>query len=450
MCYTYRSAAMIAVAGVLLATSPLLGQRVPKWGTGGVELNAHVGLLNDEPEFSPAGEAEDEIRRDAIVGVRLGYVFPQNFFVSGEVQNSLLRISVPGRGRNLSSWWFTGVVGYNLQFGSDAQVFAAGGAGAVRWNADTLTPETDFALSYGVGGRYYVWSDLAVRVDGRMHHVPNALKATREEAYGPGRPDEDLFLAELSVGVTYFVGGPQDSDRDGVYDRGDLCPDTPIGIFVDDDGCPLDSDVDGVPDGLDQCPSTPRGATVDEYGCPGDDDFDMVLNGIDKCPDTPSGALVDDEGCPWDTDGDGLLDGIDRCPDTPAGAEVDEVGCSEIQAGIEEGLLVLHNVYFDFDLDTLRPESLPVLDQVGRALLQRADVRFEIQGHADAIASDEYNLDLSQRRADTVVRYLIENFPELDPSLYTSVGYGESRPMATNETPEGRQENRRVEFHERQ
>jgi OOP family OmpA-OmpF porin len=91
---------------------------------------------------------------------------------------------------------------------------------------------------------------------------------------------------------------------------------------------------------------------------------------------------------------------------------------------------------------------MPILDEVGLALLQRPGIKFEIQGHTDAIGSMEYNQELSDRRADTVLTYLIENYPDLDPSLYSARGVGEDRPIATNETPEGRQENRRVEFRE--
>lgn len=448
MCTRLVSIAVLAAAAILFAAAPLGAQRVPRWGTGGVEVNAHVGLLNDEPEFDPNETSADVIRRDAIVGGRVSYVFPWNLFVTGEVQNSLLRLAVPGATPNLNTWWFTGAVGYNFQLGSSGQIFPIVGAGAAYFRVDEFVDETDFALSYGVGGRYYVWSDLAVRGDARYHHVPNALVSAREDATGGPVAEADLWMLELSVGVTYFFGGPRDSDRDGVYDRGDRCPDTPRGVIVDDFGCPLDTDLDGVPDGLDQCPGTPIGAAVDAFGCPGDDDLDFVLNGLDKCPDTPRGALVDKDGCPWDSDGDGFLDGIDRCPDTPAGAVVDDKGCSEIQEGIMRGLLVLHNVYFDFNMDTLRPESMPILDEVGQALLQRPGIRFEVQGHTDGVGSSQYNDELSQRRANTVLGYLLDNFTDLDSDLYSARGLGESRPIATNETPEGRQENRRVEFRE--
>ena len=442
----------IAIALLLIALpDALFGQRNPHWGNGGVEFNAHLGLMNDEPEFKPGDNSRDLIRRDAVVGLRVNYAFPWRGFLGVEAQNSLQRLvtqSGVSATRNMTTWWFTGVIGYHFQFGQNLQVYPVLGAGVAHFFIRDLSPETDFALSYGLGAKYYVWNNVALRADIRQHHVPDALRSLREEASGGPVPEADLFMNELSIGVSYFLGGPKDSDKDGVYNRGDLCPDTPIGQVVDDHGCPLDTDLDGVPDGWDQCPNTPPGATVDEAGCPRDDDLDMVLNGLDRCPDTPPGALVDAHGCPFDTDNDGYLDGIDRCPDTPPGAIVDEKGCSEIQEGIKEGLLVLHNVYFDFDEDTLRPESLPILDEVGLALLQRPGIKFEIQGHTDAIASMEYNQQLSERRANTVLEYLTGNFPELDAALYSARGLGENRPIATNETPEGRQENRRVEFRE--
>jgi len=449
----HKALAAMTMTFVLLMLMPrdASAQRNPKWGNGGVEFNAHVGLLNDEPEFDPGDTGQDLIRRDAVVGGRVYYVFPWRGFFGGELQNSLQRLALPGATPNMQTWWYSGVIGYNFQIGQNLQLFPVFGIGGANFNIDyeDLPSETNFAFTYGVGAKFYVWHNVAVRADIRQHQVINALETTREAATGqPDVPSADMYMNELSIGVSYFLGGPRDSDKDGVYNRGDLCPNTPAGVIVDDDGCPKDSDLDGVPDGWDQCPRTPRGATVDEYGCPADDDLDMVLNGLDKCPDTPPGALVDADGCPFDTDNDGYFDGIDRCPDTPPGAIVDETGCSEIQEGIQEGLLVLHNVYFDFNEDTLRPESVPVLYEVGLALLQRPGIRFEIQGHTDAIGTTEYNLELSDRRANTVLQHLLESFPELDPSLYSARGMGESRPMATNETPEGRQENRRVEFHE--
>ena len=125
----------------------------------------------------------------------------------------------------------------------------------------------------------------------------------------------------------------RDADHDGVQNKFDLCPNTPLLVPVDKDGCPLDSDGDGVVDYLDQCPNTPAEAyaTVDEFGCPADTDGDGVPDYLDKCPDTPKEAygMVDASGCPLDTDMDGVPDYLDECPETPRQAYgfVDEKGC---------------------------------------------------------------------------------------------------------------------------
>ena len=138
----------------------------------------------------------------------------------------------------------------------------------------------------------------------------------------------------LAFGVSIVWGtNKRDSDKDGVYDKIDMCPNTPKNVAVDALGCPIDSDGDGVPDYLDQCPGTPEAAygLVDSVGCPIDSDGDGVPDYLDECPDTPEAAygMVDEKGCPIDSDGDGVPDYLDECPDTPAEARgfVDEKGC---------------------------------------------------------------------------------------------------------------------------
>ena len=125
----------------------------------------------------------------------------------------------------------------------------------------------------------------------------------------------------------------KDKDKDGVWDKIDMCPDTPRGVVVDSVGCPLDEDHDGVPDYLDHCLGTPAAAIgfVDSLGCELDTDGDGVEDYKDKCPNTPEAAWgkVDSLGCPLDTDGDSVPDYLDECPDTPKEAfgKVDEKGC---------------------------------------------------------------------------------------------------------------------------
>lgn len=238
-----------------------------------------------------------------------------------------------------------------------------------------------------------------------------------------------------------------DSDGDGVLDKDDKCPNTPRGATVDAMGCPKDSDGDGVYDGIDRCPNTPAGAKVDAYGCPKDSDGDGVYDGIDRCPDTPRGATVDAMGCPKDSDGDGVYDGIDKCPNTPAGTKVDETGCPvEVKKFIDTGLISSTAILFDVNKATLKPESKTELDRIGAILKQVPDTKIEIGGHTDAQGADAYNMKLSDERAKSVREYLLANFSELKAGNLVAKGYGETKPVATNDTAEGRAKNRRVEF----
>ncbi len=171
-----------------------------------------------------------------------------------------------------------------------------------------------------VGFRLPLGGRAALRVEGRGDlYSSSALSPTSGSAVNLG--------ATAGLSVFAFGGAPRDADQDGVSNRRDACPDTPLGAVVDVRGCPLDDDGDGVFNGLDQCPDTPQGALVDTAGCPTDTDADAVFDGIDVCPNTPAGAVVDPNGCPIDSDADGVFDGLDQCPDTPTGATVGPDGC---------------------------------------------------------------------------------------------------------------------------
>jgi len=196
----------------------------------------------------------------------------------------------------------------------------------------------------------------------------------------------------------------------------------------------LDTDGDGVPDDLDQCPDTPQGVKVDRRGCPLDSDGDGVPDYLDKCPNTPAGAPVDKTGCPLDSDGDGVADYLDKCPDTPKGATVNSVGCWAF-----EGV-----VLFDFDKYDIRSEAYPLLNEVVSLLKKNPGIEVEIQGHADNIGTAAYNQQLSENRAKAIVDFLVSR--GIASYRLTSEGYGFSRPVAPNDTKEGRAKNRRVEL----
>ncbi len=269
---------------------------------------------------------------------------------------------------------------------------------------------------------------------------------------GDGVPDGlDVCVNTPKGAIIDGHGCPRDSDRDGVPDGVDECAETPSRYPVDARGCPRDSDGDGVLDGADKCPGTPAGATIDEEGCPQDSDWDGVPDGLDLCADTPLGVRVGKDGCPTDEDGDGVPDGADRCPGTPARARVDKDGCPievserEIEL-LDTGKITVRNIQFETNKADLKPESHAILDEIGAILVQWPDLRIEIGGHADARGTDEYNRALSQRRAQSVLDYMLSKFPQIAAGQYAAKGYGESQPVATNSTDEGMALNRRVEF----
>jgi OOP family OmpA-OmpF porin len=204
-------------------------------------------------------------------------------------------------------------------------------------------------------------------------------------------------------------------------------------VRVDLDGCPLDSDGDGVPDHLDKCPGTPRGVPVDRDGCPLDSDGDGIPDYRDKCPGTPRGVVVDSDGCPIDSDGDGVPDYRDKCPGTPLGAPVNDVGC-----------WVLKNVQFDFNKAVIKSQYFYRLDEAADVMKKNPSMSVEIQGHTDNVGSREYNLGLSQRRANSVMEYFVGQ--GIDKNRLTAKGFAFDDPVASNDTEEGRYKNRRVQL----
>jgi outer membrane protein OmpA-like peptidoglycan-associated protein len=107
--------------------------------------------------------------------------------------------------------------------------------------------------------------------------------------------------------------------------------------------------------------------------------------------------------------------------------------------------ITLKGIYFDFNQATIKPESKPALDGAAKILKDNPTIKVEIQGHTDSVGSSDYNLKLSDRRAQSVVNYLVQNYG-IDVNRLTSRGYGKAMPIADNSTAEGRALNRRVEF----
>ncbi len=233
------------------------------------------------------------------------------------------------------------------------------------------------------------------------------------------------------------MGGCPDRDGDGVVDSKDNCPDQP-GV-AENNGCPplADRDKDGVPDDQDRCPYAAGSPAT--QGCP-DRDGDGIIDSEDACPTSPGSATY--RGCP-DSDGDGIHDGIDRCPGTPGLAS--NSGCPIIPEEDREVLEYAKTaVQFDTGKSTLKSESKVVLDQIAQIMRDNPSYSLNISGHTDSVGDAIKNLNLSESRAKACYDYLISK--GIDSNRLSYVGFGETRPIASNETASGKRQNRRVEF----
>lgn len=142
-----------------------------------------------------------------------------------------------------------------------------------------------------------------------------------------------------------------------------------------------------------------------------------------------------------DSDRDGVVDGVDQCPNTLEGLQVNAVGCVDTGEGQS---VVLDGVTFEFNSNRLTANARDILRRAADALIGQRDLSVELAGHTDSSGDENYNLRLSQNRADAVRDYLIEL--GVNPDRLTAVGYGETQPIRRNNTEEGRERNRRVEF----
>jgi len=266
-------------------------------------------------------------------------------------------------------------------------------------------------------------------------------------------------------GIPDFKGCP-DSDGDGISDNDDECPN--MKGTLSNKGCPdNDTDKDGIPDELDKCPNMAGTAAND--GCPegADKDGDGILDAEDRCPNIPGSRSAkgcpdkdgdgvsdfDDKcpnraglraynGCP-DTDGDGIDDSRDRCPNEPGTVAAN--GCPGIAAEDKSALEVaMRAVQFNSGKATLKSESFPVLNQIGNIMERYPNYNLLIEGHTDNTGSAVNNQLLSERRAQACFEYLTRR--GVSSSRMSHSGYGESKPIADNDSLTGRSLNRRVEF----
>jgi outer membrane protein OmpA-like peptidoglycan-associated protein len=235
---------------------------------------------------------------------------------------------------------------------------------------------------------------------------------------------------------------PKDQDNDGIPDAKDGCPTQPGTALTN--GCP-DRDGDGIPDHADACPDMPGQAAY--KGCPIPDTDKDGLNDVeDKCP-TEAGP-VSNNGCPLpkpepDTDGDGVIDKEDKCP-TEAGTKENN-GCPVIKKEVIEKVnYAARHILFTKGSEKLSSASWPALDEVVTILNNDPSLRLVIDGYTDNTGKPITNLELSQKRADVIKKYLTDK--GIATRRLSAIGHGADNPLADNSTEEGRIQNRRVEL----
>lgn len=348
-------------------------------------------------------------------------------------------------------------------------------------------PDTDMLVAGGVGAFIHLGGPVHLRLD---------LRAMQNIGSEPHGEVQDEFTNFEALGGISFRQSElkRDTDGDGLLDRFDGCPTDPEDWdrFEDEDGCPdVDNDGDGIVDDDDQCPDVEE--DFDEYrdrdGCPDEDnDSDGFVDWKDRCPDEPedNDGFQDRDGCPdLDNDEDGIPDLEDRCPMDPEDVDgfqdrdgcpdedndrdtirdsedacpndpetfnafEDADGCPDTPPPspkeIERFTGVIHGINFKVDSAEITVESYHILDEAAAVLARYPGVRIEVQGHTDSDASDVYNFELSDKRARSVVEYLVRR--GIDPRRLQWIGYGESRPLVEGNTPDAKAVNRRVEFHQ--
>lgn len=398
----YFGLAMLFISSLILSGNAISGVR-----EGAIDISAFSGGYRFE--------GNQPFKKDRFVdGLTFGYTITENLAMelsaAGIVNNELKNTD-----SNVEAYLLRADALYqlpNLDIVDGLVPFVCLGAGTFNYDPPGSDPEDEFLAEYGCGAKYFLTDDISLRADVRHLIVV-------EKSHDFYKIDDHYNNLIYSLGLSYSFGGEKNTKAPMI--------EAPVAKGPEDD------DHDGVTNDLDQCPGTPAGVTVGQNGCPKDTDGDGVADYLDKCPNTPSGANVDAIGCPLDSDKDGVFDYLDQCENTPLGAKVDDRGC-----------WTLENVGFKVNKADLTPEVKIKMQNVLDVLKKNANLKVSVEGHTDSTGSVTLNQKLSEKRAQTIKKYIIDNGISAD--RVTSAGFGLSKPIADNKTEEGRAKNRRVEI----
>ena len=300
-------------------------------------------------------------------------------------------------------------------------LYLLGGVGGVTVNDSSasagIKSDTLFYPHAGLTGKVDLGERWGVRMDGRV-------------VFATSKTSDSALDWEGTAGLYYVFGRkpktpppPPDKDGDGIADKDDACPDQPGPATSDPktNGCPPPADKDG----------------------------DGVADAQDACPDVP-GVKTDDpktNGCPSDRDGDGIPDDKDKCPDQPEtkNGYQDEDGCpDEVPKAVQKFTGTIKGINFETNSAKILKGSNATLDAAAKVLQEYPGVKMEIQGHTDDVGNHDYNVKLSQERAQAVKDYMVSKGVTED--RLKAQGYGPDKPVDPAKTKAARAKNRRVEF----
>lgn len=277
-------------------------------------------------------------------------------------------------------------------------LYALAGLGYEMISDEHFGNESGTFFNYGVGASYSITEDLALKLDAR-----HQLKFDGDKN----------ILYTLGLAIPFGENGTKT---------------TPTAQTQESVEVTLDSDNDGVKDSLDNCPNTTAGVEVDNNGC----------------------AVV------LDSDNDGVADTEDKCPTTQANIEVDTNGCAIAQEAMVEStntnsqtnsahILALPTeiiITFATNSTAIEDSELPQFEEYVTYLSMNKEAETIIEAHTDSLGDANYNLELSQKRANSAKKQLIDM--GIEENRIEAIGYGESKPLVSNDTAENMQKNRRV------
>lgn len=388
-------------------------------------------------------DGKQHLQTAPVYGMRAGYNFTKRLGIEALFDYANTK-STLGAGK-VDMFRYGGEFLYHMLPDNKFVPYLAAGYGGLNFKGATpmaATNKIKGVADYGVGAKYFFNDDIALRGD------------VRHLIYSFGK---SLHAVEYGVGLYVPFGGAQPAPKPV-----EVAKPAPVEVVQPKAApvvaAPLDSDGDGVIDSLDKCPNTPGGVPVQANGCPYDTDNDGVPNYLDKCGGTPAGVAVDSKGCPLDSDRDGVADYLDKCPGTPAGTKVDTNGCPVPVAAAQPKASAaavkaaerfcnkpsVIKIQFDTNKADVKPQYESDLNVLGLFLKEFPASKGEIDGHTDNVGSKQLNQKLSQRRAESVKKYLVEKY-KVTAERIEAKGFGFDKPVASNKTAKGKAQNRRIE-----